>query len=389
MPVVFYRSVLQSLGVEGCESNSQNAGAAHLIAVKVGAKAYTSLTNKRETVTMPLNLRFSIEKTRRWALLVAVFLNALAILTLNVQAQSAETNFSTQSIKILIGFSPGGSSDTVARIMVPKLTELFKQTVVIDNKPGAGGNIATDLLTKATPDGHTIMLGTVGSLSVNQHLNKLNYDPVMDTAALSLCVVFSNVLVVNSASDVKTFEDYLKQARQDNSKMSFGSSGIGGGGHLAGEMLKIAANLNNQHVAYRGGAPAMNDLLGGVLPSIFSSPTDAVQHIQTGKLRPLATTGSKRLEALPNVPTIAESGFPGFEATNWYAFAAPAKTSPEVIRRLNAALVATLKDPGVVAQLRKLGLEPTPTSPAEAARYIKAESDKWGSVVRKANIKGS
>jgi tripartite-type tricarboxylate transporter receptor subunit TctC len=360
-----------------------------LIAVKVGAKAYTSLTNKRETVTMPLNLRFSIEKTRRWALLVAVFLNALAMLTLNVQAQSAETNFPTQSIKILIGFSPGGSSDTVARIMVPKLTELFKQTVVIDNKPGAGGNIATDLLTKATPDGHTIMLGTVGSLSVNQHLNKLNYDPVMDTAALSLCVVFSNVLVVNSASDVKTFEDYLKQARQDNSKMSFGSSGIGGGGHLAGEMLKIAANLNNQHVAYRGGAPAMNDLLGGVLPSIFSSPTDAVQHIQTGKLRPLATTGSKRLEALPNVPTIAESGFPGFEATNWYAFAAPAKTSPEVIRRLNAALVATLKDPGVVAQLRKLGLEPTPTSPVEAARFIKAESDKWGSVVRKANIKGS
>ena len=338
---------------------------------------------------MPFNLSFSVEKTRQWALLSVAFLNALAMLTLNAQAQTADSNFPTQSIKILVGFAPGGSSDTVARIMVPKLTELFKQTVVIDNKPGAGGNIATDLLTKASPDGHTIMLGTVGSLSVNQHLNKLNYDPVVDTAALSLCVVFSNVLVVNSASDVKTFDDYLKQARQDNSKMSFGSSGIGGGGHLAGEMLKIAANLNNQHVAYRGGAPAMNDLLGGVLPSIFSSPTDAVQHIQSGKLRPLVTTGSKRLETLPNVPTIAESGFPGFEATNWYAFAAPAKTSPEVIKRLNAALVATLKDPGVVAQLRKLGLEPTPTSPAEAARYIKAESEKWGTVVRKANIKGS
>jgi len=338
---------------------------------------------------MPFNLSFSVEKTRQWAWLSVAFLNALAMLTLNAQAQTADSNFPTQSIKILVGFAPGGSSDTVARIMVPKLTELFKQTVVIDNKPGAGGNIATDMLTKASPDGHTIMLGTVGSLSVNQHLNKLNYDPVVDTAALSLCVVFSNVLVVNSASDVKTFEDYLKQARQDNSKMSFGSSGIGGGGHLAGEMLKIAANLNNQHVAYRGGAPAMNDLLGGVLPSIFSSPTDAVQHIQSGKLRPLVTTGSKRLDTLPNVPTIAESGFPGFEATNWYAFAAPAKTSPEVIKRLNAALVATLKDPGVVAQLRKLGLEPTPTSPAEAARYIKAESEKWGTVVRKANIKGS
>ena len=154
---------------------------------------------------MPFNLSFSVEKTRQWALLSVAFLNALAMLTLNAQAQTADSNFPTQSIKILVGFAPGGSSDTVARIMVPKLTELFKQTVVIDNKPGAGGNIATDLLTKASPDGHTIMLGTVGSLSVNQHLNKLNYDPVVDTAALSLCVVFSNVLVVNSASDVKTF----------------------------------------------------------------------------------------------------------------------------------------------------------------------------------------
>ena len=334
-----------------------------------------------------MSLNFDV--ARRSALLALTLLGAASCFTAHAQTVAADSNFPTQSIKILVGFAPGGSSDTVARIMAPKLSELFKQSVVIDNKPGAGGNIATDLLTKATPDGHTIMLGTVGSLSVNQHLTKLNYDPVADTAALSLCVVFSNVLVVNSASDVKTFDDYLKQARQENSKMSFGSSGIGGGGHLAGELLKIAANLNNQHVAYRGGAPAMNDLLGGVLPSIFSSPTDAVQHIQTGKLRPLVTTGAKRLEALPNVPTIAESGFPGFEATNWYAFAAPAKTSPEVIKRLNAALVATLKDPGVVAQLRKLGLEPTPTSPAEAARYIKAESDKWGNVVRKANIKGS
>ncbi len=326
-------------------------------------------------------------QSRRWTLMA--LLSAQAFFSAQAQAQTAESNFPSQNIKILVGFAPGGSSDTVARIMVPKLTELFKQSVVIDNKPGAGGNIATDLLTKAAPDGHTIMLGTVGSLSVNQHLNKLNYDPVTDTAALSLCVVFSNVLVVNAASDVKTFDEYLKQARQENSKMSFGSSGIGGGGHLAGELLKIAANLNNQHVAYRGGAPAMNDLLGGVLPSILSSPTDAMQHIQSGKLRPLATTGAKRLDTLPNVPTIAESGFPGFEATNWYAFAAPAKTPPEVIKRLNAALVATLKDPGVVAQLRKLGLEPTPTTPAEAARYIKAESDKWGNVVRKANIKGS
>jgi tripartite-type tricarboxylate transporter receptor subunit TctC len=301
----------------------------------------------------------------------------------------AQTGFPDRPIKMVVPLPPGGATDIWARLVAEPMAAMLGQPVVIENRAGAGGMIGAEAVKNAPPDGHTIMLGTVGSLSVNQHLNKLNYDPVTDTAALSLCVVFSNVLVVNAASDVKTFEDYLKQARQENSKMSFGSSGIGGGGHLAGELLKIAANLNNQHVAYRGGAPAMNDLLGGVLPSIFSSPTDAMQHIQAGKLRPLVSTGLKRLEALPNVPTIAESGFPGFEATNWYAFAAPAKTPPEVIKRLNAALVATLKDPSVVAQLRKLGLEPTPTTPAEAARYIKAESDKWGNVVRKANIKGS
>jgi len=227
----------------------------------------------------------------------------------------------------------------------------------------------------------------VGSISVNQHLNKLNYNPITDMAPLSMAVIFSNVLVVNAASDVRTFDDYIKQGRVDNSRLSFGSSGIGSGGHLAGELLKVAAGLNNQHVAYRGGAPAMNDLLGGVLPSIFSSPTDAVQHIQTGKLRPIASTGTKRLEALPNVPTIAESGYPGFEAVNWYGFAAPLRTPPEVVKKWNAALVATLKDPGVVAQLRKLGLDPAPSSPEEAAKYFRAESDKWGALIRKAKIK--
>ena len=306
-----------------------------------------------------------------------------------VVAQAAEgDNFPSQPVKIVVGFAPGGSADTVARILAPRLSEAFKQSVVIENKVGAGGNIATDFLIKAPPDGHTIMLGTIGSLSVNQHLNKLAYDPIADTVALSIAVVFTNVLVVNASSDVRSLDDYVRHGRADNSRMSFGSSGIGSSGHLAGELLKSAAGLNNQHVAYRGGAPAMNDLLGGALPSIFSSPTDALQHIQTGRLRPIATTGSKRLDALPQIPTIAESGYPGFEAVNWYAFAAPLRTPPEVVRRLNLAIVSALGDPGIVAQLRKIGLEPNPTSPAEAARYIRAESDKWGAVVRKAKIKG-
>lgn len=295
--------------------------------------------------------------------------------------------YPNRPIKLVVGFAPGGSSDTVARILAPRLADLLKQSVIIDNRPGAGGNIASDFLIKAPADGYTVMLGTVGSLAVNQHLNKLSYNPATDMAALSMAVVFTNVLVVSSSSKVRSLDDYISQGKAANSALSFGSSGVGSSGHLAGELLKSAAGLNNQHVAYRGGAPAMNDLLGGSLASIFSSPTDALQFIQAGKLRAIATTGSKRLEALPQVPTVAESGFPGFEAVNWYAFTAPQRTPADVVQRLNTAIVSVLNDPTVVAQLRKLGLDPMPTTPEETSRFIRVESEKWGALVRKAGIK--
>jgi len=303
-------------------------------------------------------------------------------------AAHAAEPFPTRPVKLLIGFAPGGSSDTVARIMAPRMGELLKQSVVIENRPGAGGNIASEQLVKAPADGYTIMLGTIGSLAVNQHINKLGYNPVTDMQALSMAIVFPNVLVVNASSDIRSLDDYVRQGKAERSRASFGSSGIGSAGHLAGELFKATANLNNQHVAYRGGAPAMNDLLGGVLPSIFSSPTDAMQFIQNGKLRPLAVTSAKRMEVLPNVPTIAELGFPGFEAVNWYAFTAPLRTPPEVVKRLNEVITTTLSDPQIAAQLRKLGLVPTPTSPEDTARFMRVESDKWGAIVRKAGISG-
>ena len=328
-----------------------------------------------------------IRSTRMAAAVCAAF--SLAVMAASVSVFAADTDpYPNRPVKLVVGFAAGGSSDTVARIMAPRMADVLKQNVVIDNKPGAGGNIASDFLVKAPADGYTIMLGTIGSLAVNQHLNKLSYNPVTDMAGLSMAVVFSNVLVVNTSSSVRTLDDYIRQGKVANSTLSFGSSGIGSSGHLAGELLKSAAGMNNQHVAYRGGAPAMNDLLGGVLQSIFSSPTDALQFIQAGKLRANATTGSKRLEALPQVPTVAESGFPGFEATNWYAFTAPQRTPPEVVQRLNNAIVTTLTDPGVVAQLRKLGLDPAPSTPDETIRYMRIESDKWGVLVRKVGIKG-
>lgn len=302
-------------------------------------------------------------------------------------ADPAKDAFPNKSIKLVVGFAAGGSADTVARIMAPRMAEMLKQSIVIENRAGAGGNIATEMLTKAPADGHTIMLGTIGSLAVNQHLKKFSYDPVSDTAALSMAVVFTNVLVVNAKSEVRSLADYVREAKKERSTQSFGSSGVGGSGHLAGELLKSVAGLQNEHIAYRGGAPAMSDLVGGVLPSIFSSPTDCLQHIAAGTLRALATTGTKRLDALPNVPTIAESGYPGFEAINWYAFAAPKATPPDVVRELNAAITTTLKDPGVIASLRKLGLDPTPSTPDEATKFIRAESEKWGGLVKKIGLK--
>ena len=303
-------------------------------------------------------------------------------------AADAKDTFPSRPIKMVVGFAPGGSSDTVGRILAQHMTESLKQSVLIDNRPGAGGNIASEFLIKAPADGYTIMLGTIGSLAVNQHLKKLAYNPATDTAPITMAVIFSNILVVNAASDIKTFDDYLREGRKEKTLLSFGSSGVGGGGHLAGELLKSQAGLQIQHVAYRGGAPAMNDLIGGALPSIFTSPTDALQFIQAGKLRALATTGSKRLDALPNVPTIAELGFPGFEATNWYAFVAPKGTPPDIIARLNKAIIAAMADATIAAQLRKLGLDPYPSTPAEADKFIRAESEKWGALARKIDLKG-
>jgi tripartite-type tricarboxylate transporter receptor subunit TctC len=312
---------------------------------------------------------------------------ACACLSLSFVGATGAQTFPSKPIKLIVGFAPGGSSDTVARLLAPKMGELLKQSIVIDNRPGGGGNIATDALLKSPADGYTILLGTIGSLAVNPYLTKLVYDPVNDTTPLSMAVIFTNVLVVNVNSDIKTFADYVRAGKTQGATLFFGSSGIGSSGHLAGELLKSMTGVNAQHVAYKGGAPATNDLLGGNLTSMFASPTDILQFIESGKLRALASTGTKRLDALPQIPTVAESGYPAFEAANWYAFIAPKGTPPDVAGRLNKAITGALADPAVVAQLKKLGLDPAPMTPEATAAYIRKEYEKWGKVVKDNNIK--
>jgi tripartite-type tricarboxylate transporter receptor subunit TctC len=300
----------------------------------------------------------------------------------------AQGNYPTRPITMVVGFAPGGGTDTVARIIARNLSESLGQQVLVENKAGAGGNIAADYVAHAAPDGYTIVLGSVGSLAVAPHvIASLPYDPLRDFAPITMAVVFANVLVVQPSLPVQSLADFVKLAKDKPGSVTFGSAGILGAGHLAGELLKMRANIDMIHVPYKGGGPAMQGMLGGQVMSIFATPVSAGGQIKAGKIRAIATTGPKRAALLPEVPTVAESGYPGYEAMNWYAYLAPAKTPKEIIERLNRELVKALNNAEVVALLQQQGLEPSPGSPAELAHYMEREYEAWGKVVKQAGIK--
>lgn len=314
---------------------------------------------------------------------------ALALGTLVATASAlAQSNWPSKPITMVVGFAAGGATDAVARIIAKHLGDELKTSVVVDNKAGAGGNIATDYVARAEADGHTILLGSVGSLTVAPHLvAKLPYKPLQDFAPVTMAVVFSNVLVVKNDLPVKNLADFVKLAKAQPGKLTYASPGIGGAGHLAGEFLKQRADIDITHVAYRGGGPAMMGLLGGEVDSFMSTPPTASQHIKAGKVRALATTGVKRDPLMPDVPTVAEQGYPGFDTLNWYAYVLPVKTPKAIVERYNQALVKILKDPEVTKELEAKGLSPSPSTPAELAAYMKREYDNWAVVVKKAGIK--
>jgi tripartite-type tricarboxylate transporter receptor subunit TctC len=299
----------------------------------------------------------------------------------------AQSTYPSRPVTLVVGFAPGGGTDITARTIAKKLSEYLGQPIVVENRAGAGGNIATDMVARANPDGYTILLGNVGSLAVAPHLNsKLPYDPQRDLAPISMAVVFANVLVVNSTAPAATLDEYVKLSNSRPGGMPYGTSGIGGAGHLAGELFKLMAKANLVHVPYKGGGPAMSDLLGGQIPSLFASAPSAVPQVKSGKIRALATTGAKRSASFPEVPTIAELGYPGYEATNWYAFVAPARTPKEIIERLNREIVRTLNTPETRDQFLSHGEEPTPSTPEELAKFIERELATWGRVVKEAGI---
>ena len=309
----------------------------------------------------------------------------LSLFAIHVNAQDVYPN---KPIRLYVGFAPGGGTDIAARIIVPYLSKELGQPIVIENKPGVGGNIATEIISKASPDGYLIMLSSVGPLAYSPHIFKLGYDPLKDLTPIGLGVTSGNALIVNPQElKIKTLAEYVAIAEKKPGGLAYGSSGAGSGGHLAGELFAATAKINLVHIGYRGGGPAINDLLGGTVPSLFATIITAKQLIESGKVTALAVTSRSRSKALPNVPTIAELGYPGYEAANWYAFIAPPKTPAAIVNKLNTAINKALRDPEIKERLLLQGLDPTPSSPEEMAAYVKKENILWGGVIAKAGIK--
>ena len=295
----------------------------------------------------------------------------------------AEEKFPTRPIRLMVGFAPGGGTDIAARVIAPKMGELIGQTVVVENRSGANGDIASTSLIRSAPDGYTILLASIGSLAINSHMpGGTSFDPLKDFTYISLGVYFPNVIVVKAESKIKTLQQYIAAGKSKEAEVFYGSSGSGSTGHLAGELLKSRSGMFSQHVNYKGGGPAMTDLLGGNIDAVVASAPTAVPLVQSGKLTALAVTGAVRGKALPDVATVQEQGFPGFDAVNWYAFVAPPGTPRPIVDRLNAAIIGALKDPGTIEKLANVGMETDPSTPEQMAAYVKKQYDLWGEVVK-------
>lgn len=309
-----------------------------------------------------------------------------ALLSLAVGTAQAQDFPPKKPVVMVVGFAAGGSADIAARIIAKKLGENIGQSVVVENKGGAGGNIAHQQVANAAADGSVLLFGSVGPLTIAPHLMKLPYDPFKDLAPISGGVNFPNVLVVHKGAGVKTLAEFVAKTRKNPGTVDYASTGAGSASHLAGELFNQRAGIDMVHVPYKGGAPALQDLLGERVTSYFAAPPTALPHIEAGKLIPLATTGLTRPAYMPDIPTVAEAGYPGFEALNWYAFVAPGKTPKPMLDRWNTEIVKVLNDPGVKEALNKHGLTPQPTTRAEFAAFMKKEYEQWGRLVKERKL---
>lgn len=305
-------------------------------------------------------------------------------------AAAPTEKYPVRPVRIIVGFPPGGATDLVARILSPKLTESLKQQVVVDNRAGANGTIAAKIAADATPDGYSLHLGTLGALVISPSITKVPYSPAKDFASISLAVKLQNIFITHPSVAAKSIPELIQLAKQKPGALNYASSGLGSPGHLAGELFKNMAKVDMVHIPYKGGGPALSDLMGGQIPVFVAVISTAVPPVKAGKAVALAVTGAKRSNALPNVPTVAETpALKGYEASNWYGIVAPAGTPEAVISRLHKEFSDVLANTVVREQLSSQGIEATASTPDEFSAYIRSESAKWGKVIRAANLKAN
>ena len=311
----------------------------------------------------------------------AALLVAIAAITSNAQT------YPSRPIRMIVPFTPGGSTDIYARTLSPKLGDALGQQVVVDNRPGAGGTLGADLAAKSPPDGYTLWIGQTANLAIGPALRKKSpYDPVRDFAPITMVQRASSVLIVSASSPLRSLKDLIAYAKKTPGGATYGSAGIGTTGHINGFLVAKVAGIELLHVPYKGASPAMLDLQAGRITMMATSIGSSAGMIRQGKIRALATTGAKRAPALPDVPTAAEQGLTGYDVSSWHAVLAPAKTAPPVTARLNKELVAILKLPETQEKLSSEGGEVMPTTPEEAATFIRNEVAKWSKLLNDANI---
>jgi tripartite-type tricarboxylate transporter receptor subunit TctC len=293
----------------------------------------------------------------------------------------------TKPIKLILGYPTGGATDAMARPLIAKMEPLLKQPMIIEHRPGAGATAGAIAVAGAAPDGYTLHLIDAGPATIVPNTQKLPYDPLTSFTPIGLVCAGGTAIVAHPSVPANSLTELIKVARAQEGKLIYGTSGVAGAGHMAAELLQIAAQVRMVHVAYKGGGPAMTDLLGGHVGVLFSSMATAVPHIRSGKIKGLAVTTSTRVPAIPDVPTVAELGFPGYEALIWFGLVGPAKLPPEITATVSRALVSALEERSVQDAIRNMGYEPVPNTPAQFAAVIRNDLEKWRKVVDEAKIK--
>jgi tripartite-type tricarboxylate transporter receptor subunit TctC len=303
------------------------------------------------------------------------------------QNQSPAQGWPNRVVRLVVPFAPAGGVDIVGRILAARLSEMWDQQIVVENRGGAGGNIAAEMVARAAPDGYTMFIASIGH-AINQYMfPSLGYDPVGDFAPVTLICIYPNVMVVPNSSPAHSVQEFIAYAKANRGKVSFASSSSGTSVHLAGELFKRAVGIEMTHVPYRGAGPAYNDLIPGRVDVMFATASSAVPQVRSGTLRGLAVTTMRRLAIVPDLPTLDESGLPGFDVSSWFAFFVPARTPPEIIAKINADTTSVLRDAAIVQKIEQLGASIVASTPDELAAHLKREMEKWGPVVRDAQIK--